>query len=90
MTVSWDGASGEFDFHRLTLTRASAKRTLEVAKEQRAAVFAGLLDGCAYNVSAERVRGLTAGSATSLTATTGRASHGQYSAFILLPDSSCY
>lgn len=75
MTVSWDGASGEFDFHRLTLANASVERTLAVAKEERVAVFAGLLDGCTYNVSAERVRGLTAGSAAFLTATTGRASH---------------
>ncbi|XP_075894107.1 phosphatidylinositol phosphatase PTPRQ isoform X3 [Nelusetta ayraudi] len=70
MTVSWDGASGEFDFHRLTLANASVERTLAVAKEERVAVFTGLLDGCTYNVSAERVRGLTAGSAAFLTATT--------------------
>lgn len=75
MTVSWDGASGEFDFHRLTLANASVERTLAVAKEERVAVFTGLLDGCTYNVSAERVRGLTAGNAAFLTATTGRASH---------------
>lgn len=73
--VSWDGASGEFDSHRLTLSSASVKRTLTVAKEERVAVFTGLLDGCTYNVSAERVRGLTAGSAAFLTATTGIASH---------------
>lgn len=75
ITVSWDGASGEFDFHRLTLTGASTLRALEVAKEQRVAVFTGLLDGCTYNVSAERVKGLTAGRAAFLTAATGRALH---------------
>lgn len=72
VTVSWDGASGEFDFHRLTLANALLTNTLIIPKEERVATFTGLVDGCTYNVSAERVRGVTAGSATFLTVTTGR------------------
>lgn len=72
VTVSWDGASGEFDFHRLTLTNALLTNTLIVPKEERFATFTGLVDGCTYNMSAERVRGVTAGSAAFLTVTTGR------------------
>lgn len=72
VTVNWDGASGEFDFHRLTLVNALFTNTLIVPKEERVTTFTGLVDGCIYNVSAERVRGVTAGSAASLTVTTGR------------------
>lgn len=72
VTVSWDGASGEFDFHRLTLANASFTNTLIVPKEEQVAAFTGLVDGCTYNVSAERVRGVTAGSVAFLTVTTGR------------------
>lgn len=72
VTVSWDGASGEFDFHRLTLANAWLTNTLIVPKEEQVATFTGLVDGCTYNVSAERVRGVAAGIATPLTVTTGR------------------
>ncbi|XP_034444644.1 phosphatidylinositol phosphatase PTPRQ isoform X3 [Hippoglossus hippoglossus] len=70
VSVSWDSAIGEFDFHRVTVANTSDTRTLTVPKEQQVAVVTGLLDGCSYNVSAERVRGVTAGSAAFLTVTT--------------------
>ncbi|KAM4572267.1 phosphatidylinositol phosphatase PTPRQ-like isoform 3-T3 [Odontesthes bonariensis] len=70
VAVSWDRAPGEFDFHRVTVTNASVTKTLITPKEERAAVVTGLLDGCSYNVSTERVRGLTAGKAAFLTVTT--------------------
>ncbi|XP_036006075.1 phosphatidylinositol phosphatase PTPRQ [Fundulus heteroclitus] len=69
-SVSWSGAPGEFDFHRVTVASASLTRTLAIPKEERVAVVTGLLDGCSYNVSAERVRGVTAGRAAFLTVTT--------------------
>ncbi|KAM4554453.1 phosphatidylinositol phosphatase PTPRQ [Fundulus diaphanus] len=69
-SVSWSGAPGEFDFHRVTVANASLTRTLAIPKEERVAVVTGLLDGCSYNVSAKRVRGVTAGSAAFLTVTT--------------------
>ncbi|XP_029951736.1 phosphatidylinositol phosphatase PTPRQ [Salarias fasciatus] len=70
LSVSWDGALGEFDFHRVTVTNSSVTNTLTVPKEERVAVVTGLLDGCSYTVRAERVRGAIAGSAASLTVTT--------------------
>lgn len=73
VSVRWDSAHGEFDFHRVTVANASVTNTLTVPKEEQVAVVTGLVDGCSYNVSAERVRGVTAGSAASLSVTTGRA-----------------
>ncbi|XP_037623294.1 phosphatidylinositol phosphatase PTPRQ isoform X2 [Sebastes umbrosus] len=70
VSVSWDSAFGEFDIHRVTVANTSVTNTLTVPKEERVAVVTGLVDGCSYNVSAERVRGVTAGSAASLTVTT--------------------
>ncbi|XP_039664458.1 phosphatidylinositol phosphatase PTPRQ isoform X3 [Perca fluviatilis] len=70
VSVSWDSAFGEFDFHKVTVANTSVTNTLTVAKEERVAVVTGLVDGCSYNVSAERVRGVTAGSAAFLTVTT--------------------
>ncbi|XP_041652025.1 phosphatidylinositol phosphatase PTPRQ [Cheilinus undulatus] len=70
VSVSWDGAPGEFDFHRVMVANTSITNSLTVPKEERVAMVTGLLDGCNYNVSAERVRGETAGSAASLTVTT--------------------
>lgn len=70
--MSWDSAVGEFDFHRVTVVNTSVTNTLTVPREKRVAVFTGLADGCSYNVSAERVRGVKAGSAVFLTVTTGR------------------
>lgn len=70
--VSWDRAFGEFDFHRVTVANASVTNTLTIPKEEQAVVVTGLVDGCSYNVSAERVRGMTAGSTAFLTVTTGR------------------
>ncbi|XP_065812716.1 phosphatidylinositol phosphatase PTPRQ [Labrus bergylta] len=70
VSVSWDSALGGFDFHRVTVANTSAANTLTVPKEERVAVVTGLVDGCSYNVSAERVRGVTAGSAAFLTVTT--------------------
>ncbi|XP_035858941.1 phosphatidylinositol phosphatase PTPRQ isoform X2 [Sander lucioperca] len=70
VSVSWDSAFGEFDFHKVTVANTSVTKTLTVAKEERVAVVTGLVDGCSYNVSAARVRGVTAGSAAFLTVTT--------------------
>ncbi|XP_060933059.1 phosphatidylinositol phosphatase PTPRQ [Limanda limanda] len=70
VSVSWDSAIGQFDFHRVTVAGTSDTRTLTLPKEQQVAVVTGLLDGCSYNVSAERVRGVTAGSPAHLTVTT--------------------
>ncbi|KAM3838280.1 uncharacterized protein ACN63O_023158, partial [Diretmus argenteus] len=68
--VGWDNAFGEFEFHRVIVANASFTHTLTIPKEERVAVVTGLMDGCTYNVSAERVRGVVAGSAASLTVTT--------------------
>ncbi|TNN00898.1 hypothetical protein fugu_012144 [Takifugu bimaculatus] len=65
-SVSWDSAYGEFDFHRVTVTNTSVTNTLVIPKKERVAVVTGLVEGCTYNVSVERVRGGTAGSAASL------------------------
>ncbi|XP_069567271.1 phosphatidylinositol phosphatase PTPRQ [Brachyistius frenatus] len=70
VSVSWDSAPGQFDFHRVTVANTSVTNTLTIPKEERVAVVTGLLDGCSYNVSAERVRGVTAGNAAFLTVTT--------------------
>ncbi|KAM9854760.1 phosphatidylinositol phosphatase PTPRQ [Aulostomus maculatus] len=70
VSVSWDSAFGEFDFHRVTVANISVTKTLIIPKGERVAVVTGLLDGCSYNVSAERVRGVTAGSAAFMTVTT--------------------
>ncbi|KAF7224525.1 receptor type Q [Nothobranchius furzeri] len=70
VTVSWNSAPGEFDHHRVTVTNASVTKTLTVPKEECAVVVTGLLDGCSYNVSTERVRGVRTGSAAFLTVTT--------------------
>lgn len=70
--MSWDSAFGEFDFHRVTVANTSVTYTLNIPKEQQVAVVTGLVDGCSYNVSAERVRGVTAGSAAFLAVTTGK------------------
>ncbi|XP_022610349.1 phosphatidylinositol phosphatase PTPRQ [Seriola dumerili] len=70
VSVSWDTAFGEFDFYRVTVANTSVTNTLTIPKEERVAIVTGLVDGCSYNVSAERVRGVTAGSAAFLTVTT--------------------
>lgn len=70
-SVSWDSAYGEFDFHRVTVTNTSVNNTLVIPKKERVAVVTGLVEGCTYNVSVERVRGGTAGSAASLRVSTG-------------------
>ncbi|XP_056272982.1 phosphatidylinositol phosphatase PTPRQ [Pseudoliparis swirei] len=70
VSVSWDSAFGEFDFHRVSVANTSGTNTHTVPKEERVAVVTGLVDGCSYNVSAERVRGVTVGRAASLTVTT--------------------
>lgn len=75
VSISWDNALGDFDFHRITVANTSVTDTITVHKEERVAVVVGLLDGCTYNVSVERVRGAKAGSAASLTVTTGRYGH---------------
>ncbi|XP_029991434.1 phosphatidylinositol phosphatase PTPRQ [Sphaeramia orbicularis] len=69
-SVNWDKAIGEFDFHRVTVANTSVTHKLIIPKEEQVAVVTGLLDGCSYNVSAERVRGATTGSAAFLTVTT--------------------
>ncbi|KAM9377392.1 phosphatidylinositol phosphatase PTPRQ [Pholidichthys leucotaenia] len=69
-SVSWDTAHGQFDFHRVTVTNTSITTTLIIPKEEQFAVVTGLLDGCSYNVTVERVRGGTAGNAGFLTVTT--------------------
>ncbi|XP_038124665.1 phosphatidylinositol phosphatase PTPRQ [Cyprinodon tularosa] len=69
-SVSLDGAPGEFDFHRVTVANLTVTKVLTIPKEVQVAVVTGLLDGCSYNVSAERVRGVTAESAAFLTVTT--------------------
>ncbi|XP_023811637.1 phosphatidylinositol phosphatase PTPRQ isoform X3 [Oryzias latipes] len=68
--VSWNSAPGEFDFHRVTVSNSSFKKTLRVPKEEQVALVTGLLDGCSYNVSAERVKGLMAGNTAFLPVTT--------------------
>ncbi|XP_078113021.1 phosphatidylinositol phosphatase PTPRQ [Sander vitreus] len=70
VSVSWDSAFGEFDFHKVTVANTSVTKTLTLNKDERVAVVTGLVDGCSYNVSAARVRGVTAGSAAFLTVTT--------------------
>ncbi|XP_056244137.1 phosphatidylinositol phosphatase PTPRQ [Seriola aureovittata] len=70
LSVSWDTAFGEFDFYIVTVANTSVTNTLTIPKEERVAIVTGLVDGCSYNVSAERVRGVTAGSAAFLTITT--------------------
>lgn len=72
MFVSWSSAPGEFDFHRVTVSNSSFRKTLIVPKEEQVASVSGLLDGCSYNVSTERAKGLMAGNAAFLTVTTGR------------------
>lgn len=71
-SVKWDKAIGEFEFHRITVANTLVTRELIVPKEEQVAIVTGLLDGCSYNVTAERVRGATAGSPAFLTVTTGR------------------
>ncbi|XP_061578770.1 phosphatidylinositol phosphatase PTPRQ [Cololabis saira] len=70
VSVNWDGAHGDFDFYRVTVANTSITKTLTIPKKAQVAVVTGLLDGCSYNVSAERVRGGMAGAAASLTVTT--------------------
>ncbi|MEQ2257454.1 hypothetical protein ILYODFUR_035002, partial [Ilyodon furcidens] len=69
-SVSWNGALGGYDFHRVTVANTSVTKTLTIPKEELVAVVTDLLDGCSYNVSVERVRGVRAGSASFLTITT--------------------
>ncbi|XP_030586423.1 phosphatidylinositol phosphatase PTPRQ isoform X2 [Archocentrus centrarchus] len=69
-SVSWDSAHGEFDFHRVNVTNTSVMTTLTIPKEKQVAVVTGLLGGCSYNVSVERVKGVAAGRPAFLTVTT--------------------
>ncbi|XP_047246635.1 phosphatidylinositol phosphatase PTPRQ [Girardinichthys multiradiatus] len=69
-SVNWNGALGGYDFHRVTVANTSVTKTLTIPKEELVAVVTDLLDGCSYNVSVERVRGVRAGSASFLTITT--------------------
>lgn len=72
VSVSWDRVFGEFDFHRIIVANTSVTSVIIIPKDEQAAVITGLVAGCSYNVSAERVRRLSAGSAAFLTVTTGR------------------
>ncbi|XP_004553302.3 phosphatidylinositol phosphatase PTPRQ isoform X1 [Maylandia zebra] len=69
-SVSWDSTHGEFDFHRVTVTNTLVTSTLTIPKEKQVAVVTGLLGGCSYNVTVERVKGVTAGRSAFLTVTT--------------------
>ncbi|KAF7670338.1 hypothetical protein LDENG_00018780 [Lucifuga dentata] len=60
-SVSWDNAVGESDFHRVTVANNVITQMLTIPKEKRVAVVTGLMDGCSYNVSAERERGCDSG-----------------------------
>lgn len=71
-SVSWDSTHGEFDFHRVTVTNTLVTSTLTIPKEKQVAVVTGLLGGCSYNVTVERVKGVTAGRSAFLTVTTGK------------------
>lgn len=68
---SRDAAIGQFDFHRVTVGNGSQTHTIEVSKERQVATVTGLRDGCMYNMSVERIRRGEAGTAASLTVTTG-------------------
>ncbi|XP_035762942.1 phosphatidylinositol phosphatase PTPRQ isoform X1 [Neolamprologus brichardi] len=69
-SVSWDSTHGEFDFHRVNVTNTLVTSTLTIPKEKQVAVVTGLLGGCSYNVTVERVKGVTAGRSAFLTVTT--------------------
>ncbi|XP_039470944.1 phosphatidylinositol phosphatase PTPRQ isoform X5 [Oreochromis aureus] len=69
-SVSWDSAHGEFDFHRVNVTNTLVTTTLTIPKEKQVAVVTGLLGGCSYNVTVERVKGVTAGRSAFLSVTT--------------------
>ncbi|XP_072290555.1 phosphatidylinositol phosphatase PTPRQ [Eucyclogobius newberryi] len=66
VSISWNDAVGDFDFHRITVANASVTSTFSIQKEKRVAMVAGLQDGCTYNLSVERVKGEHVGSAASL------------------------
>ncbi|CAI5664314.1 unnamed protein product [Oreochromis niloticus] len=69
-SVSWDSAHGAFDFHRVNVTNTLVTTTLTIPKEKQVAVVTGLLGGCSYNVTVERVKGVTAGRSAFLSVTT--------------------
>ncbi|XP_055078550.1 phosphatidylinositol phosphatase PTPRQ [Periophthalmus magnuspinnatus] len=70
VSIRWDNAAGDFDFHRVTVANASVTSTWSTLKEEPVAMVAGLQDGCTYNLSVERVRGAHVGRAASLTVST--------------------
>ncbi|KAM7414498.1 hypothetical protein PAMA_019354 [Pampus argenteus] len=74
VSVSWDSAFGEFDFHRVTVANTSFKNTLTIPKEEQVAVVTGLVDGCSYNVRAERADVISVSPGTQYTVTVTAAS----------------
>ncbi|KAF3688867.1 Phosphatidylinositol phosphatase PTPRQ [Channa argus] len=74
VSVSWDRVFGEFDFHRVIVANASVTNTLIVPKEEEVAVVTGLVDGCSYNMSAERADVVSVSSGTQYTVTVTAAS----------------
>ncbi|KAM7396652.1 hypothetical protein PAMP_019678 [Pampus punctatissimus] len=70
----WDSAFGEFDFHRVTVANTSFTNTLTIPKEEQVAMVTGLVDGCSYNVSAERADVISVSPGTQYTVTVTAAS----------------
>ncbi|KAJ8332433.1 hypothetical protein SKAU_G00426060 [Synaphobranchus kaupii] len=66
----WEPAPGMFDHYRLTVVNASALQEVTLPRESLSYTVSGLQDGCTYNLTMDRVRGMVKGTAAFLTVTT--------------------
>ncbi|XP_048863793.1 LOW QUALITY PROTEIN: phosphatidylinositol phosphatase PTPRQ-like [Brienomyrus brachyistius] len=54
-SIAWESAAGQFDHYELSVSNASMSRTVHISKELLAFTVSGLLDGCSYNMTVDRV-----------------------------------
>ncbi|XP_018621246.2 phosphatidylinositol phosphatase PTPRQ-like isoform X2 [Scleropages formosus] len=66
-TVSWEAGVGQFDHYRLTVHNGSVGQVLTLSRESLGHTLSGLLDGCLYNITVDRVRNGVAGASAFLT-----------------------
>ncbi|XP_023666780.2 phosphatidylinositol phosphatase PTPRQ-like isoform X2 [Paramormyrops kingsleyae] len=65
-SIAWESAAGQFDHYELSVSNASSSRTVHISKEVLAYTVSGLLDGCSYSVTMDRVGNGVRGTPASL------------------------
>ncbi len=70
-TVSWEPATGHFDFYRVAVSNSSHIWTLDVSPHSQEVTVSSLWNGCSYNITVQRFRNIISGNAATVTIHTG-------------------